>query len=883
MKRIYSLRRLIKQSYSQKVNLNKGDKSSKTTGIEHFLLIVLLSFNLLLVSSDISFTQVFENWNTRFTGPGNGRDEPVAIAIDNNQNIHVGGYGYYSVGNGFDYIVIKYNICGNVIWNRWYNYGDDFAGDLTLDGSGNVLITGGVQSSFFSFGTVKYNSSGTFIWDRRQGGPFGGVYSDAKKIITDAQGSSYVSGVTLQSENPLSPFNVMTVKYDQNGVLQWQLYYNGPGDAEDKPEAICIDSQGKIYVAGGSEGNGTSFDFFVLRYTPGGILDLTLRYNGEASGSDAALSVSVDNSGNIYVTGISQEYETPQDGPGQNTLTTLKYDNNGQLQWVRKYFGTGNPRYASGKTVKAYGSNEIYVSGYANEYSSGNDFITIKYDASGNQTWIRKYNSESTKDDRSVAMCNDSYGNVVATGSSMVTDSLNSSNYLTVKYNSSGNLIWAKSYNGPDNLRDIPVALSTFGNAVYVTGKSEDSVSNFDIVTIRYSNEWLACDVEESVKPALNALHILNKDTAFVAGENGYFGKTTDKGLHWSYINIGTEAELTALNFRKNVGVLIAVDSTIFVTTNHGEDWRRIEFPSLDLRSIVFSSDSTAVLSCSNGRIIKSKDLFRTFSVSATPSSSEIMGIHFADDISGVLFDKNGLLAKTTNGGSNWTAIGWANAGTINDVIIRNQDIIYAVGDLGKTVRTSDGGFTWQDISIQTDSKLSSIFSWEWNELYAGGSKGSIFFSSDDGGSWEKQPAQTSLDVIDIGFFDDNCGIAITAGGEVLKTSLGLLESGNQAGDGDNSLIVSKDEVEDNFSLIGNYPNPFNPKTTITFKIPERGFVEIEIYDVLGKEVRHYPKNLFEGGRNSIEFDGSNLATGAYFYKLNFGSFTKLGRMVLVK
>lgn len=883
MKRKYSLSRLLKQSYSQKEYLKNEDKSNITTGIKYLLLIILLSFNLLLFSSGRSFTQVFENWNARFAGPGNGRDEPVAIAIDNNQNVYVGGYGYYSTGNGFDYIVIKYNTCGNVIWNRWYNYGDDFASDVTLDGSGNVLITGGVLSSFFSFGTVKYNSSGTFIWDKRHGGPFGGVYSDAKKIITDAQGYSYVTGVTLQSANPLSPFNVMTVKYDQNGVLQWQLYYNGPGDADDKPEAICIDSQGKIYVAGGSTGNGSDFDFFILRYTAGGILELTLMYNGEANGSDAALSISVDNSGNIYVTGISQEYETPQDGPGQNTLTTLKYDSSGQLQWVKKYFGTGNPRYATGKTVKAYGANEIYVSGYAKEYSSGNDFITIKYDASGNQTWIRKFNSESKKDDRTIAMCNDNYGNIFATGSSMITDSVNSSNYLTAKYNSSGDLIWAKSYNGADNLRDIPVAISAYGNAVYVTGKSESANFDFDIVTVRYSNEWLACDVEESVKPALNAMQIVNKDTAFVAGMNGYFGKTTDKGLHWSYMNIGTEAELTALNFRKNVGVLIAVDSTIFVTTNHGEDWRRIEFPSLDLRSIVFLSDSTAVLSCSNGRIIKSKDLFRTFSVSVTPSSTEIKGIHFVDDIRGVLLDKNGLMAKTTNGGSNWTNVCYVNAGTINDVIIRNEDIIYAVGDRGKTVRTSDGGFTWQNISIQTVSKLNSIFSGEWNKLYAGGSKGSIFFSSDNGVSWEKQPAQTSLDVIDIGFFDDNCGVAITAEGDVLMTSLGLLESGNQSGQGDNPLIVSKDEVEDNFTLIGNYPNPFNPKTTITFTIPERSSIEIEIYDILGKEVKHYPKSLFDGGRNSIEFDGSNLPTGVYFYNLNFGSFTKLGRMVLIK
>ncbi len=84
------------------------------------------------------------------------------------------------------------------------------------------------------------------------------------------------------------------------------------------------------------------------------------------------------------------------------------------------------------------------------------------------------------------------------------------------------------------------------------------------------------------------------------------------------------------------------------------------------------------------------------------------------------------------------------------------------------------------------------------------------------------------------------------------------------------------------FELYQNYPNPFNPTTTIKFDVPDPVQVNIKIYDLLGREVWSY-KEFKTAGRYSVSFDGSNLASGIYFYRIEAGKFVQSKKMVLVK
>ncbi|KXK52269.1 MAG: PKD repeat protein [Chlorobi bacterium OLB5] len=84
------------------------------------------------------------------------------------------------------------------------------------------------------------------------------------------------------------------------------------------------------------------------------------------------------------------------------------------------------------------------------------------------------------------------------------------------------------------------------------------------------------------------------------------------------------------------------------------------------------------------------------------------------------------------------------------------------------------------------------------------------------------------------------------------------------------------------FRLHQNYPNPFNPTTSIRYDIPQSAYVTIKVYDILGKEVFSY-KEYKPAGSYEVKFDGSNLASGMYFYSLEANGYKDVKKMVLIK
>ena len=83
--------------------------------------------------------------------------------------------------------------------------------------------------------------------------------------------------------------------------------------------------------------------------------------------------------------------------------------------------------------------------------------------------------------------------------------------------------------------------------------------------------------------------------------------------------------------------------------------------------------------------------------------------------------------------------------------------------------------------------------------------------------------------------------------------------------------------------LYQNYPNPFNPVTNLEFGISDLGFVSLKVYDALGQEVRTLANEIRSPGNYNVEFDGSDLPSGIYFYKLEAGDFVETKRMILLK
>jgi len=94
---------------------------------------------------------------------------------------------------------------------------------------------------------------------------------------------------------------------------------------------------------------------------------------------------------------------------------------------------------------------------------------------------------------------------------------------------------------------------------------------------------------------------------------------------------------------------------------------------------------------------------------------------------------------------------------------------------------------------------------------------------------------------------------------------------------GENTLNPSE------FMLYDNYPNPFNPSTTIRYSIPEASFTTLSVYDALGNEVSFLVNESKSVGTYEVEFNATNLSSGIYYYTLQSGSFSSTKKMILTK
>lgn len=434
-------------------------------------------------------TQVNEEWVARYNGPGNASDVGIDVAIDDEGNVYVTGSST-GVGTFLDYATIKYNAAGVQQWVARYNGPGNFfdeVADLAIDDEGNVYVTGmsgGIETGT-DYATVKYNSAGVQQWVARYNGP-GDSTDAAVSIAVDEAGNVYVTG---RSGGIGTGLDYATIKYNTAGVQQWVARYNGPGDSTDRAQSLALDNNGNVYVTGSSVGTGTSFDYATIKYNSAGSELWVARFNGEGDGMDIANSIAVDNSGNVYVTGNIISGFIPED-PFPIELQdwgTVKYNASGVEQWVAIH-DEGGDDFAVSVMLDNLGN--VFVTGSISNSPPGLeepdlDYGTIKYNAStGAEIWVAKYGPPPGTEfnaflafDQAV----DSAGNVYVTGQSGTQE------YATVKFDKNGVLQWAVTYtNGPNQVARA-VAVDAEGN-VYVTGGSSSTGSfEVDFATVKYS------------------------------------------------------------------------------------------------------------------------------------------------------------------------------------------------------------------------------------------------------------------------------------------------------------------------------------------------------------------------------------------------------------
>lgn len=370
------------------------------------------------------------------------------------------------------------------------------------------------------------------------------------------------------------------------------------------------------------------------------------------------------------------------------------------------------------------------------------------------------------------------------------------------------------------------------------------------VKTVDGGSTWTQCLSGSSQVLCLN---FVNPVVGFSCGLNGLIGKTTNGGANWSYITFGS-APLRSICFLNNsTGYIVGSASTILITTNGGTNWNRQVVPVEDafLSAIQFENgigyisadEERNFFTTTNGGVnwIDAKvgtGLVTSRSVSFRSSVGCLVGVEQS------LGYFRPAMCFTTNGGLNWKQrVGNSHAYLYCTVISPiNPNVVIAVGNYvndpvhhyqGYISRTTNGGETWSEEA--------------W-----GDANDTVEFRS---------VSATATDFLIFG-----------SKGLILKTShiVGI----NQI----------SSEVPQDFKLAQNFPNPFNPSTTIRFDLPKASAVNLTVTDLSGRIIaRLVDGDKLPAGSYNYKFDAAGLASGLYFYTIQTETMNDTKKMMLIK
>jgi len=421
------------------------------------------------------------------------------------------------------------------LWATYYGgSGTDQGSGVSIDGSGNIYITGHTTSSSgiakgstyqTTYGTntdvflAQFSSTGTLNWATYYGGSGD---DEGGKIYPDGSGNIYVTGYTASSSG-IAKGNTYQTTYGTNtdaflaqfsntGALNWATYYGGTGS--EFGIGICADGSGNIYIAGYTNSSsgiakgstyqttiGGGQDAFLAQFSNAGALNWATYYGG--SGTDLAAGVCSDGSGNIYITGQTTSSSSIAKGStyqtsygGSTDAFLAQFSNTGALNWATYYGGSSTD---VAEAITADGSGNIYISGYTNGSSGiayGSTYQTTygggAYDAflaqfsnAGALNWATYYGGSGS--DFSYGLCADGSGHIyvtdvtsstsnIAKGSTYQTANGGGNDAFLAQFSNAGALNWATYFGGSGNDVSYWVCADGSGNS-YITGFTNSSSS----------------------------------------------------------------------------------------------------------------------------------------------------------------------------------------------------------------------------------------------------------------------------------------------------------------------------------------------------------------------------------------------------------------------
>lgn len=378
---------------------------------------------------------------------------------------------------------------------------------MFADAAGNVYVGGHSRfpESDWDIILVKYDPTGARLWQAQYDENLRADFTAALAVVGT---TSYLTGSSI---NPEGNVDFLTLKYDDNGVLDWAARYNGTANGPDYPVALAVDAAGHVVVAGNSPGPTSHTDFVIVTYDAAGQELWSYRYDGPNQNDDRVAALRLDAQGNIHIAGTSGSES------GGTESVTLKIDPDGHLLWVRRYF-TAAVGDIDARGLALDGTGNVIVTASANW-----EVLTLKYGADGGLAWEARYRAEEDAGMVGGDVRVDPDGNVVM-GCNLYGSGINDS--VLVKYDADGHQLWASRVAHPEHpYHFYDMDMDTQGN-IYITGEPQP-----DALTVKIGADggqrWRAVyHSKDEFYDVGQLVRANNQGDVFMAGRSIYFGQT---------------------------------------------------------------------------------------------------------------------------------------------------------------------------------------------------------------------------------------------------------------------------------------------------------------------------------------------------------------------
>jgi photosystem II stability/assembly factor-like uncharacterized protein len=407
----------------------------------------------------------------------------------------------------------------------------------------------------------------------------------------------------------------------------------------------------------------------------------------------------------------------------------------------------------------------------------------------------------------------------------------------------------------------------------------------------------------------------------------------------------GTEGTILAdiEIFPSNPDTMFAIGSQFLISTDRGEQWRPLEGPLADDGAVRVDSYNSRIIYASHYGLSEYGNDISITTDGGTTWTREFIGrgwslpfveidpIGHRSVYAGV---GPGMIFRTSDVGATWEQLpGPPGIGLVDFVIAPSDGNVMLAANLVQVFKSEDRGSTWRELfiglpvhlgaSLAIDPRDPSVF-------YAGvhsllGYPGGLFKSTNGGISWfelniglipdfavtieinPRRPEEIFVGVLGVlnealmrstdagdswlsfaNGLPDSVGVRTmaidTTTGKMIAGVIGLTHNGIYLLDPEATAVDARMEtVPQSSALVGNYPNPFNNSTVISFALASRSHVRLDVYSVSGAKVATILEGEREAGHHRVVFSGPHLASGLYFVRLQTPLFTQLHPMVLVK